>query len=206
MNDRFLNKTKGFSLVEILVVVSIFLLLFNAIWLIYSKSVKTSETLSTSLNSQQETRRAFTTMTSGIRSAATSNIGAYPIAAASSTGLIYYSDIDSDGLREQIRYFMVGTSLRQGVIKPTGNPLVYQASNERVTTLVHYVINDASRPVFSFYDGTYSGTEASLAEPIAIQNVRLIKIDLLIDKDPTKSPGAISFTTQVVIRNLKDNL
>jgi hypothetical protein len=37
-------------------------------------------------------------------------------------------------------------------------------------------------------------------------NVRLIKINLMIDVDPNRAPVIKTYTSQVSIRNLKDNL
>lgn len=100
IKNKIFKDENGFSLIEVMIAVLLFLALFNAIWSLYSKSVRSSNILSDDMSTQQEIRRSFTSMTAGIRSAATSNIGSYPIAAASSTGLIYYSDIDKDGVRE----------------------------------------------------------------------------------------------------------
>jgi len=36
--------------------------------------------------------------------------------------------------------------------------------------------------------------------------VRLVKITIVIDKDPQTPPGPMTLTTQISIRNLKDNL
>jgi len=36
--------------------------------------------------------------------------------------------------------------------------------------------------------------------------VRLVRITIKIDEDPNRPPAALTSTTQVSIRNLKDNL
>jgi hypothetical protein len=145
-------------------------------------------------------------MTASLRSASQSSTGAYPIAAASSTSLTYFSDIDHDGLKEQVRYFLSGTTLKRGVIKPSGNPLTYNTANEKITNLVRNIIRDDANPIFSYYDSSYDGSSSAMTNPPNILNIRLIKITFLIDRDPATAPAAAEFSTQVSIRNLKDNL
>ena len=57
-----------------------------------------------------------------------------------------------------------------------------------------------------FISSNYDGITDPLPSPIDTLNVRLIKINLIIDHDPVKSPPPFLMTTQVSIRNLKDNL
>ena len=45
--------------------------------------------------------------------------------------------LDDDGLKEKIRYYLTGTTLKKGVIKPTGSPPVYLSANE--SCLAHLV-------------------------------------------------------------------
>jgi hypothetical protein len=162
--------------------------------------------MTNSLNAQADVRKAFVTMIAAIRTSSQSSSGAYAIDTASSTYFAFYSDLNGDGLKEKVRYYLSGKILKQGVIKPTGNPSVYNPANETITTLVNDVVNTAGQPIFYYYDDFYNGTSSAMSMPITIANVRLIKIDLLIDHDPIRPPAAQEFTTQVSIRNLKDNL
>jgi hypothetical protein len=50
------------------------------------------------------------------------------------------------------------------------------------------------------------GTSSPLTQPVITTNVRLIKINLMIDVDPNRAPVIKTYTSQVSIRNLKDNL
>ena len=52
------------------------------------------------------------------------------------TGFIFYANIDSDTLYERVRFWVEGTILKKGVIKPTGVPLDYDLQNEDVTLTV----------------------------------------------------------------------
>jgi prepilin-type N-terminal cleavage/methylation domain-containing protein len=200
-----LKSTSGFSLIEFTIAIAVVSMIIVSIWDVYSSTNKTNDFLSKNLNSQGEVRKAFAAMSASIRSASVSSIGAYPIESASSTTFVFYSDINHDGLKERIRYFFSGNTLKQGILIPTGNPLTYNTANEKVAKLINNVLRTASSS-FAYYGGNYDGTGTSLASPVNILSIRLVKITVLVDNDPTKSPSALIFTTQTSIRNLKDNL
>jgi hypothetical protein len=62
-------------------------------------------------------------------------------------------------------------------------------------------------PLFSYYDGTYNGTGNALSQPVNINVVRFIKINLTVLKDAVQN-GTSTFTVTAgaSIRNLKTNL
>jgi len=199
------SRQLGFSLVEILVSLFILTVIGGAVGLFLKDVFSINDIISGNLISQQEVRQAFKSMSSQIRSMSFSSIGAYPIGEATQTSFLFYDDIDNDGLKERLRYFLSGNTLQKGVLKPSGNPLNYDPANEIVIDLVHYVAN-ASTPIFEYYDENYDGATPPLTMPDGLLSVRLIKIIIIIDKDTAKNPGPLLMTTQVSMRNLKDNL
>jgi prepilin-type N-terminal cleavage/methylation domain-containing protein len=206
MQTKLKNKRgfdEGFTLIEILFAVGIFVLIAGAI-AIFSTNIWTSNSfIGIEINSINAGRLALRTMITDIRTASSANTGAYAISAATATSFTFYSDIFDDGLKEKIRYFLNGTSLQQGIIKPTGSPLTYNAGAEVITTLVSNVTNAS---IFSYYDKNYDGTTAALATPVDVSLVRLVKITITTDPNPNRSPSPATFTSVVSIRNLKDNL
>ena len=157
------------------------------------------------LTSYDEARKVLQPIASEIRSASPSSLGAYPIEEANNTEFIFFTDTDNNGTKERIRYFLSGTTLERGVIVASGSPLQYLSANEVVTEIVHNVNNGAT-PIFSYYDSSYNGSSAALTQPLSIFAVRLVKITLVIDADPNRPPAPVTASTQVSIRNLKDNL
>jgi hypothetical protein len=89
------------------------------------------------------------------------------------------------------------------VVYPTGNPLRYSTSTETVSSLVTDIA--ATTSIFSYYNSIYTGTSSPLTNPPPITQIRLVKISLPIDKNGSRPPAAITVTSQVSIRNLKDN-
>ncbi len=199
------NLKQGFTLVEILITIFIITLIGLAVVNFQIDIFSLNKISSDSLNAQTDARKALKVMSAELRSMSPSNNGSYAMALTATSSLTFYMDNDSDNLKEQIRYFQSGTNLKKGVIKPSGTPLTYNGANEVITNLVSDLANSSSTPIFYFYDTNYDGTTAPLSTPINIPSVRLIKINIFIDKDINKAPAPINVTTQVSLRNLKDN-
>ena len=195
-------KGGGFTIIETLIGVAIFVIILGLL-ATFSKSIWTSNSfIMAELEGTNAGRAALKTMVAEIRTASSGNNGSYAISIATGTSLTFYSDIYDDGLKEKIRYFLNGTTLQRGVIKPTGSPLGYTGS-EIITTLVSNVTNSS---IFNYYDKNYDGTTAALATPVDISAIRLIKMTITTDVNPVQAPSPITFSTQVMLRNLKDNL
>jgi hypothetical protein len=98
-----------------------------------------------------------------------------------------------------------GDEFKKGIIEPTGNPLTYNQNNESVIKVIHHVVPSAA--IFSYYDTNYAGstTTPALAHPVTPTDVRLIRVDLTVDANPDRAPSLMTVTTQVTVRNLKDN-
>lgn len=201
-----INKLKtedGFSLVEVLFGVSIFILIIGVLTLFSRNIWVYNSSVSLGLVNADAGRQVLKTMVSEIRTASDANTGAYAIGAAGNATFTFYSDIDDDGLKEKVRYFRAGTTLQKGATKPTGSPLTYSSLNEKISTLAYNVINTS---IFEYYDKNYDGTTAPLSSPVNIPAIRLIKIIITIEQDPNRPPAPKTFSTEVSIRNLKDNL
>lgn len=199
-----LNK-KGMSLPEILVAVAVFAIISIAVANFGVGIFNFNLAAQTNLGAQSDGRRILKTITTELRSASVSAAGAYPIESVSTSSITFYSDLNDDGLKEKIRYFLAGAELRKGVISPTGNPSTYNSANEQISFLVHDVVNGAN-PIFEYYDENYNGSGSALTYPININAIRLVKVTLYIDKDQKIAPGPVIVTSQVNLRNLKDNL
>lgn len=158
-----------------------------------------------SLDVAGDARKVLRPMVNEIRSASPSSLGAYTIESAGVNEFIFFTDTDDNGVKERIRYYLSGTTLKKGVIVPTGNPYTYNTANETSTDLINNVRNGAT-PVFKYYDSSYNGTNAALVSPFAVTSVRLVRIEVIIDEKVNVLPPPFSVVTQVSLRNLKDNL
>ena len=200
------NKQSGVTLVEMLVVVAIFVIVGLAISSFSRDIWVTSGILQSSLSAQIDAKNVLRQFAAEVRTAAQSNTGAYALAEALQNSVKFYSDIDGDKNEEQVRYYLSadGKTLYKDVLKPTGNPLQYSGAPS-TATVISNMANGAA-PIFEYYDKNYDGATTPLVQPINVPDVRLIKITVIIDSNPNRSPTPITVTTEVSMRNLKDNL
>ncbi|OJI08526.1 hypothetical protein BK005_00675 [bacterium CG10_37_50] len=201
-----LNYQSGFTLLEILVVVGIVVIISVPLSQFQKDVFVQNNLVQSGVLAEEGARSVLRQFTSELRSAAPANTGAYLLASAGTSTLTFYSDTNGDGLRERIRYFLAGTSLKKGVIIPTGSPATYVSNNEKISTLTDNVINSTSTDVFSYYNENFNGTGTPLAQPVDISLIRLVKINLGIDPNPNRPLAPIWLTSLVMIRNLKGNL
>ncbi len=197
---------RGFTLLEVVVSIAIFSLLTLAITEIFLVNFRYKNTIYDQLSTQAEGRAVLNTMVNELRVANYSSLGAYPIESADQSQLTFFANLDADQSMERVRYFITTSTLRKGIIKPAGSPLMYDQTNEIITDVLHNVILVTSTPFFSYYDDTYSGPSSTpLADTPNITLVRLVGIKFILDKNPSSSPTSLTLETKVAIRNLKSN-
>lgn len=196
-------RNEGMTLAEILVAVAIITVIGLAISTFARDLFMYSGTVQSNLSAQQDARQMLRQFASELRIASQSSTGTYPISEASDTAITFYSDLNGDGVKDRVRYYISGNMIKKDVLVPTGLPLAYTG-----TPATSIVMRDLSvtTGIFSYYDKNYTGTSAPLGSPVDVSSVRLVKMNITIDRDPNRSPTPINVTTQVVIRNLKDNL
>ncbi len=201
---KILKNTKGYTLIETLITVSVFGIIIVSITAFQKDVFSLNKRISTGLNVQYEVKKIIRPFANEIRSAEQSNQGAFPIIEASSSTIKFYSDIDNNGDVDLVRYFLDGTSFKKGVIKPSGENFSYNESGEKIIQIVNNVISSPS--IFSYYDSSYTGSSTStpLAIPVAPIDIRLIKVNLIVDNDGNGINPEAQISTQVTLRNLKD--
>ncbi len=203
---NFYKTNKGATITEILVTIAVLALVINAVASFSADIFRFSGTIYNSVQAQQDARNVLRQMAFELRTTSPSSTGAYALAEVSANRIRFYSDIDNDGLKEEVIYYLSanGKTLYKNVRKPTGAPLQY-VGNFSTSTVASDIVNGAT-PIFTYYDTNYDGTTGSLAQPVNILSVRLLKIEIIIERDPNRAPVPIVVSTQVSLRNLKDNL
>ncbi len=194
----------GLTLMELLISMAIFSLMLVMIATFAKNIFSYKRGFTNTLSVYDNARTILQPIASEIRSASVSSLGSYPVETAADNTFTFYADTNNDGLKERNRYFLSGTTLKKGVTQPTGNPLSYSGA-ETTTDIVYNVTNTGGTPIFSYYDTNYTGSSAALTQPVNISDIRLIKINLLLDADVNNPPTAVAVTTQISLRNLKDN-
>lgn len=188
-------------LVEILIVAALLLLIIGGVVSWQNGLFAQNRQINLALAKESEARAVFRDLINGLRSARSAATGAYPLALTASTTLVFYSDLDHNGLVERYRYFLTGTTLKRGKLNPSGNPPSYNELDEQVVEMVHSLTNSISSspvPLFNYYDNHSPLTDPPLIEPVAPNTVRLVRIIMLI--------GGNRYESQATIRSVRDNL
>jgi prepilin-type N-terminal cleavage/methylation domain-containing protein len=207
INLKKLQNQRGFTLIEMLVVIAIVsLLIFNISALTSSVLINSEQQLSSSANVDYAMNLS-SAFTNEIRNASTGNNGSFSLNKAGDSEIIFYSTVGASGLNvNRIRYWLSETTLYKGVVAPTGSPLNYDLNSEKVTTVQTDLVNGAT-PVFYYYDGNYNGSTNQLAQPINVNQVKFVRINLIVLKQVSKnSTSNFTVSSGATIRNLKNNL
>jgi prepilin-type N-terminal cleavage/methylation domain-containing protein len=199
-------KQKGFTLIEVIITVSIFaVLVFGVSVMLFDIFTNSRQELASMSNIDQAHSVAFK-FTNEIRNATTGSDGSYALNLADDNQIIFYSNLGTNSPIKRIRYYVSGNNLYKGVIIPSGSPLSYDLASESISTVVTGLMNGTS-PIFYYYDGNYAGEGNSLSQPININQIRFIKINLTLQKQTTNNDTSIfSVSDSATIRSAKDNL
>jgi prepilin-type N-terminal cleavage/methylation domain-containing protein len=209
MNDFMRQKNthnNGFTLIETLVSLVIFSLIVVAMGAFMRDVFFFNNVLQTGLTNVSEARKVLRPFTNEVRKAQPSDKGAFAIDTAGTSTFAFYSDIDADGSREKIRYFLDGTDFKKGITEPSGDPVLYDEADEDIVNVIQNITGTST--IFSYYDSNYYGSttaSSALPQPVTTSDVRLVRIDLMVDANPGRAPSLLTITTQATIRNLKDN-
>lgn len=196
---------KGFTLVETIVALAIFLLAISALSYFILGGFNFWRQGFSKLQSQKDVKRIVERMIFEIRKAQYSDTGAYPLEKGKSQEIIFYADIDQEPDRERIRYFLENTDFKKGIIKSEGNPLEYPLEKEKISIVLKNVQNK-EKAIFEYFDKDYSGKENALPQPVDVTDVKLIKIFFTIDDNLERAPKEFILEGKAMLRNLKENL
>jgi prepilin-type N-terminal cleavage/methylation domain-containing protein len=196
---------RGFTLVEMLVVIAINTVLVGSIMASVTQIYKNNSYTFEQANEIEAARRSIGIWVRDAREMTLGADGSYPVALLQDNKMGFYSDIDRDNNVEYIEYELNGTNLTKKTFNPVGTPPVYSTTTPDSTeTLSIYVQNGLQTvPVFTYYNAT--GTV--LTSPSAMRtDMRYATMKIIVNIDPARSPGEFMLHASAAPRNLKDNL
>ena len=198
----------GFTLIEIVIGIGLTAIVVFLVGTIGNQFSVIGNFVNQKLQNRMDAERVFQTMIREIRSAGLSALGAYAIESATPTSFTFFSDIDGDGRYERVRYFLststaATSTVNKGVIRPTGNPLLYPTSTEVVSPAILNSISTST--VFKYFDANSTGTQGPLPSPVDAPKITVVKIETWVDVKPGTSSLPTYFTGTAQIRSLKNN-
>ena len=134
--------------------------------------------------------------------------GDYPVESGDQFDIQVYLDIDNDGVTERVHYWLdtVNDQLMLGIREPSSSvPPTYAAGDGTTRVIANYIVNEATQPIFYYYNENYPGDTVNnpIATPVAVENVRLVRVLLRINIDPIKAPNNVNVESFVDLRNLE---
>jgi prepilin-type N-terminal cleavage/methylation domain-containing protein len=192
-----LNGQRGYSLIELLVVISI----TTAIAVPLTNFMIKGLTGYNFLQAQSDTALELNTLADRITKVVR---GATSVDTAQNNTLIIYGYFSpQDTVIKKIRYFVNGTNLNIGVTPPTGTApsYTYDPANEVITTTrIDLVMGGNS--LFTYYDDVGN----QLTGAFQVSQIKQIGLYVAANPNAKQVPVPISISTKVTLRNLKVNL
>jgi prepilin-type N-terminal cleavage/methylation domain-containing protein len=202
------KQSKGFTLTETLVTIFVFSIIMAGATLLLRNILRSSVQQPLALDTIDQARIVMSNFVNELRNASAGDDGSYPLGQAGNSQIVLYSTYGSGASSQsnRIRYYVSGTTLYRGVTTQSGNPPAYNPASE-VSRAVITKLSNASAPVFYYYDSNYTGTSTPLTQPINVNNVKFVAINLVLPNQDARD-ATTTFTASAggTIRNLKTNL
>lgn len=195
--------SRGMSLVELIVAMGILSLVMlgmstflASIWRTQSFTMRTGQASFAASHGVEG-------MVDLIRNAQTGADGSFPVIRATATEFSFFADENHDGKIERVHLFYDASTapktIKYGVTDPTtATPPTYPANDGSVSVIASSVVNDASEPVFSYYDHS----NGALSATPTLSSVRMVHVSILIDPNPSASSNPIEISSFASLRNL----
>ncbi len=195
------------TLLELLIAISVALIAMEGFTYLFIKTWDTNKFVLEEGMASAAASRATNKIVIQLRAVQQADNGDYPIESADDFDLVFYCDVDDDGVVERVHYFLdqVNDQLNMGVSNPiAGNPVTYPNSDDEVTVVTSYVVNESDNPIFYYYNDDYPGDTVNnpLSTPTNVGNIQMIRVHLFVNINPVHAPDNINIESFVDLRNL----
>ena len=192
-------KRRGFTLIETLVWIAIFVFAMGALIVSLLSFYDANTYTLAQAQAISDARRGIEGTVKIIREASIASDGAFPVVSIGEHSFTLYSDIDDDPQIERVRFFIEGTDIVRGVLKPSGSPLAY-IGVETESVLSGNIRNlDQGVTTFRYYDE--AGGEIIDYDNAA--GARFVEINLVVNVSPERLPNELTIRSSATLRNIK---
>ncbi len=191
---------RGFTLAETVVVISLTSLVGIGLLSMITYFYRSNAFLLEATTAVDSASRGLTEALTSLREASYGEDGSYPVAAAATSSITFYGDMDRDASVERVRLYLSGGVFYRGVTEAVGNPPSYGGQAEASSVIATYVKNATSTPVFRYYDD--DGIQ--LTGAIDLSRVRSIRTRLDVDINPLRAPNILILEGAATLRNLRN--
>jgi prepilin-type N-terminal cleavage/methylation domain-containing protein len=208
---RGLRSQRGFSLVELLVVMLVASILTVAVLLFLQGTTRVFNSQEVRIQNQDDARTAVNQLTRYLRMATNSEDNGTTLSNAIATTLPgdveFYCDVDGDTVAEKLRYYLVGNVLRSQSVDPewvTGEHPYwrYGAYTTDGIVIENRVRNESNQPMFVYYRQAATGSleQFSPATDVDRRQVVTVGIFIRVGARPDLAERDVYLSTEVQIR------
>ncbi len=211
-----LRSPRGFTLIELLVVCLTAGILGMAILGVYESVMRSWADTSHRIVNQDDARYAINEIARYLRMAesSASNLSSQSdaIATATASELVFYADINGDGLAEKCRYYLDGTTLRLATLPPdtSDSPPTYPTEYVTDGVVIMQGIQDPNlftyyrlNPAYALNPIPENDTLEQVVNPASAADLRSIvavDIRLRVNETPGLPKANVALDTRVQIR------
>lgn len=200
------QKISGMTIIEVLIALLIFTIGIQGFTWLFMRTWKVNKFNLETGQMSLAASHALDDMRTLIRKTQQGDNGAYPIEKASENEIIFFSDVDNDGLAERVHFYKNGQALMMGLAK-SGNtfPRQYPENDDSIKMIVDGLANASDQPIFSYFSKEYSGSESdsALDYSLDVSEIRLVKIFIRL-KNPSSDSRPLEIQSMAEMRNLND--
>ena len=214
-----LRDALGFTLIELLVVCLTAGILGGAMLGLYEGLVRSWADTGHRIINQDDARTAINNISRYVRMAesSASNLTSTSdaVATAQPQELVFYADIDGNGVPDKVRYYLSGKTLRMATLAPntSTSPPTYPTSYTADGIVVMDGIQNGTTPLFTYYamNPAYANNPVAsndnlvvISNPTSVADrasIVAVGITLYVNETPVGiSKGSVSLDTLIQIR------
>jgi prepilin-type N-terminal cleavage/methylation domain-containing protein len=200
----------GFTLIELLVVILLASVISVGVLTMLSGATNVFNSQEVRMINQDDARTAINQMARYLRmatdSADSQSTASNAIALANPQEIVFYCDVDGDGVAEKVRYYLASSILRSQTEEPdwrtSPTPGWYYGAYDTGGVVIENRVRNESQPMFVYYRYGGSGTlEAFTPSSDSLrESVVAIGITIQVGERPDLAAKDVELTTQVQIR------
>ena len=180
---KIIKNQKGFSLVEMLLVILLIFIIVALVSSLFITSGRTSRDVINIVRSEIDARLVLYRISKDIRET-------NDIITANNNEVIFKSNVDGDEYYERIRYYLIPEDSHFNLYRQV------DSAEARL-----YIKNIVDSEIFSYYSDLGVSAEAMPVSEDELQNIKFIDISVSIDQSGTPSVRTMDLDTMITLRN-----
>ncbi len=194
MNKIINSKFRAFTLVEMIIVVSILSILSLVVSKFIVQGFSSYKNGKQNIDMAQDSARVMRDFEYATRAATV-----VKTAGVSELSFYRYYDLTSTSPK-QVRYFLENNVFKAGITEPVGTTpnITYPSNQEQI----HYLIENVDSLKLQYFDDN----NLEVAQPASLASVRMVQLTISLKTRSGNRFNTTTQTTKVNLRNLKRNL